>query len=105
MATIYKWTINEMITYPSYEGYQNYITQIKWKYSAVNDGGIEVYLFGQTNYNTLSSPYVPYDQITEEQVFGWLDSDPNAESYRVILDNRIMEKINPVVRTLPLPWN
>jgi hypothetical protein len=104
MATTYFWTINEMLTYPTYEGYENYINQIKWKYSAINEEGIIVYLFGQTNFNNLTENYTPYSEITEEEVIGWLNSDPEIQYYRDNLDRQMLEKLYPLIQTLPLPW-
>lgn len=101
----YKWNIILITLYPSYNGFDNYVNSIRWKYDAnIEDVG-SVYIFGNTNYSGTPEDYTPYDQLTEQQVVSWLDADPMKPDYKRNLDKQLVYKLNPPVITLPLPWN
>jgi hypothetical protein len=101
----YKWNIMSMDLYPEYNGVSNYVTNINWKYDASIDEIGTVSLFGNTTYNSVPETYTPYDQLTESEVISWLDQSPETASYKENLDRQLVEKLNPPVISLALPWN
>jgi hypothetical protein len=49
----------------------------------------------------------PYDNLTEEQVLSWIQSEPNLViNIQANLDGQIANKINPPINPelTPLPW-
>lgn len=53
------------------------------------------------------SPFVPYDQLTNAQVTGWIESSVNpgvVDALQILITNNINNQINPIEQQLPLPW-
>jgi hypothetical protein len=102
---IYKWNIMSMTLYPNYDGFNDYVTAITWKYDANIEDVEGVYLFGNTNYSSVPTDFTPYNELTELQVAGWLESSPMTPTYKKNLDKQLIEKLSPPVISLALPWN
>ena len=108
MAITYTWSIDSMANYPSSEGQSNVVFQVNWKltgtdgtYSASETGGLAVtYVAGE--------PYIPYAQLIEQQVIGWVTSSMNQstlEMYQANIAASIAEQANPPFVISPLPWS
>lgn len=104
--TTYSWTINLLPNYPSAEGQSDVIFEVIWtltgvdgQYSASEQGAIGVnYVEGQ--------PYTPYNELTEEQVLGWVTSTIPEETlniYKTSIQRNIESQKE--VQILPLPWS
>jgi len=108
MANTYRWYINELQTYPEFNGITNFVTNVIWRYNADNGSGTTANLFGQTVFNELienpENPYVPYSSLTENEVVIWLETYNDVVSLQLKLDGIINEQINPLILNLPLPW-
>lgn len=109
MATTYTWIVNQLECYPEKDGYQDVVFSINWVcygYEMANQNQYESCIGGNANV-TLNpdEPYIPYDQLTEEQVLNWIwtsgvDKDlTEAEVYA-----KIQALVNPTVVSPPLPW-
>jgi len=51
--------------------------------------------------------FVPFDQLTEEQVIGWVEAalgDEQVAEYKANIEQQIADKIAPPVESKPLPW-
>jgi hypothetical protein len=105
----YKWVISAMDEYPTSEGLSDVVFNIHYRRQAteVDDKGT---WFAET-YSVLSvsapdpSSFVPYDQLTEAMVEGWLNAGLDVASIDASLTAQIEEQKNPKVVSLPLPWN
>ena len=105
MATTYTTTINSMYTLNSPE--QGFVVNVLFTvlgtdgtYTASIDGNIQFT-------DQVESDYVPYNQLTESEVIGWIDaSTNNQENYYANIDGQIESMINPPVSpsAQPLPW-
>lgn len=101
----YRWYIYEMSVMPNFEGYENFVSIITWRYNCISDLGYEANLLGQTRYNSIEDhPYIGYYDLTENEVNSWLDGQPNLLDLQYNLDKQIDEQMNPPVVTLPIPW-
>ena len=114
MAIEYKWSVAGMKCYPEYEGFENVVFTVHWhllakdgENSASNYGSVKLKL--DPNHE-----YIPYDQLTEEQVIGWVKGtmnqnsnpmSPSAEEYELKLAEEIEKKKRPPEVTPPLPWS
>ena len=49
--------------------------------------------------------YTPYENLTKEQVIGWLEAGLDVESIDRYLEANILEQKNPPVIILPNPWD
>lgn len=106
MTTLYSWTINSLPNYPQYEGQTDVVFVVNWtltgtdgQYTASEQGSVQsIYISGQ--------PFTPYDQLTEEQVLGWVTSSVSEQTlniYKESIDRNIAQQKE--IQILPLPWS
>lgn len=100
----YKWIIYNLSVIPSFEGHNNFVAIINWRYNATSDSGIVANIEGQTNFNTICDSFIDYNNLTENDVISWIESTEDIDSLKQKLDNAINEKINPQIVSLPIPW-
>ena len=105
MTNTYSWFIYEMETYPMFNGFPNFVSKIRWKYTAASEDGFSSNIEGMNTFNQESgNGYIDYYSLTESEVFLWLDSTNDIFQLQSRLDVIIEEKRNPPVVVLPLPW-
>lgn len=107
MATTYNWNVVQMEAYPEKDGYTNVVFQVHWtltgtdgEYTGGAYGSVGVTLDGDGG-------YTPYDELTQEQVVGWVQEALGAEQVAELEANvaaQIEKQINPTVVTPSLPW-
>lgn len=108
MAVTYTWFIEHMNCYPSSEGQQNVVFNVAWRLTGV-DGEFSNSLHGSAAIEPYKSgdPFTPYEQLTEEQVLGWVKETLGADQiseYESAIANRISSLASPPVVIPPLPW-
>lgn len=106
----YTWTATNLIGYPQYEGETDVITTVFYTVAADD---------GQGHTATLSSiqqtpldptvPFIPYADLTNDIVIGWVQDDLGENGVNSIyanLDAQIAAQINPppTPQSFPLPW-
>lgn len=106
MATTFNWVISALDCYPQAEGETDVVFNVHWSCNGT-DGTFNgsVYSTCAVTY-TAGSPYTPYDQLTQDQVLGWIWAngvDKNATQAAVA--QQIANQVNPPVVTPPLPWS
>jgi hypothetical protein len=105
MATTYTTTINSMYTLNSPE--QGFVVNVLFTVSGT-DGTYTASIDGNIQFtDQVESDYVPYDQLTESEVIGWINaSTNNQENYYANINGQIESMINPPVspEAQPLPW-
>lgn len=91
--------IKELVCNADLEGLQDVIVTIN--YDTVKD---DVSIPGSLG---LSAPhesaFIPYEDVTEEMVQGWLNESLNLEEIEAALDSEIAYK-QEVIVSKPLPW-
>lgn len=84
---------------------KNVVYTVHWRYNATNENEIIVDTYGA---QPLSSPdpaaFTPYENITKEQVVGWLEASIDVSALQAGLDEQINLIVNPVDVTLPPPF-
>jgi len=109
MATQFFWAVNSMTAYPQYAGETDVVFQIAWVLSAT-DGTYNSAAYGSVDTTYVAgSPFTPYDQLTIDQVNGWvataLGSDGIAKA-QADCDAAIAAQQDPNLPVMPpLPWN
>jgi hypothetical protein len=107
MAVNYKWVIEQMTCYPTYEEQTDVVFTVYWRVNATENG------FTASNYGSqgveyvAGSPYTPYAQLTQDQVVNWVQTAMGQKMVESILANlatNLQNQINPPVVTPPLPW-
>ena len=94
-----------MPAYPQEEGQSDVVFQVNWQcqaqdglYRAVSNGSVPVTYVA-------SSPFTPYADLTQAQVWGWVNPQIDRTEIETNLQALIDAQKNPTVVTLPLPWS
>jgi len=105
MATTYTTTINKMYTLNTPE--QGFVVNVLFTVSGT-DGTHTASIDGNIQFtDQVESDYIPYDQLTEAEVIGWInDATDNQANYYANIDGQIQSMITPPVSPAaqPLPW-
>lgn len=111
MAISYFWTINPLECYPTASGETDVVFIAHWQYHATETVSGSIYnatnIGTQTLTYTSGSPFTPFNELTLEQVSGWVEEamgPEQVEAMKVNLARQIENQINPPVVTLPAPW-
>lgn len=104
MTITYTTTINSMFTVQAPE--PDYVVNVLWSVSGT-DGTNTASIDGNTQLTVKESNpnFVPYSQLTEADVLGWIPADQIA-SAEANVAGQIESIINPPVspENTPLPW-
>ena len=102
--TNYNWRITSMPSYAQIDGQSDVVFQVNWKCEGTEDklGAVTVGSVPVTY--TAGTPFTPYDQLTQEQVWGWVNPSINRPEIEANLQSMIDEQKNPPVVTPFLPW-
>ena len=107
MSITTTWVIEQMNCYPTADGQTDVVFNVAWRANATNG------IYNATAYGTVGvtyeagSPYTPYDQLTQAQVVGWVQSalgEERVASIEANLATQIDNQVNPPVVNPPLPW-
>jgi len=110
MANTYSWIFPQLEVYPTYASQTNVVFTVHWIMFGTNDltppTSAQVYGTQQVTYEA-GSPFTPYDQLTQEQVQGWVTDAVGAATvanYQATVDQMILDILDPSVQALPPPW-
>lgn len=107
MATEYTWVIAALDCYPEHEGHTDVVVTAHWRLNGV-DGEHTAGVYGTQGF-TLDeeATFVPFADLTEETVIGWVKAamgDEQVAAYEANVAAQIEALINPPVVTPALPW-
>jgi hypothetical protein len=109
METNYKWIINLMQCKEQDGDLQNVVIKVNWIREASatkNDIEYKITMPGTQEFTQVdSSNFTPYDQLTYEQVCGWLDGSIDVTMIDNSLNNQLDLIVNPPLISLPVPWD
>ncbi len=107
MAITYTWSVQEVNAFPVKDGKQNVVFNVHWIAGGA-DGEHTASAYGSTSIAlNADSSFTEYENLTEEQVIGWVKSSMGAEEVAAIeasIVGQINEQINPKIITPSLPW-
>jgi hypothetical protein len=109
-STTYTWNIAALEVYATQSGQLDVVYNIHWRYNATTSSYFsEVYGVQQVSpYNPDSGSFIPYNELTENIVIGWLTDAMGQERVNQLtasLDYEIESRIRPTSLILPAPWN
>lgn len=108
MSITTTWVIEQMNCYPTYESQTDVVFNVHWRANAT-DGAFYATAYGTAGVTyEAGSPYTPYDQLTQDQVVGWVQDAMGPEQVASIeagLAINIANQVNPPTVTPPLPWS
>ncbi len=111
MSITNTWGVVQMDAYPELDGKTDVVFTVHWNLFGAETAGETTYTgytYGSVGV-TLDpdAPYTPYDQLTQEQVVGWVKDalgEEQVAAYEANVAQQIENQINPPVVTPPLPW-
>mgnify|MGYP006273185241 FL=1 len=107
--TIINWSVTAMDCYPQAEGQTDVVFTVHWTCAGTetqNDKtyNASVYSTCAVTY-TAGTPYTPYNQLTQEQVLGWIwESGVDKTATEATVQTQLNNQVNPPVVQPPLPW-
>ena len=108
MANTYSWLISQLECYPQHENETDVVFTVHWRRQAT-DGTHTGDIYGSQSIEfNPADTFVPYAQLTQAEVEGWLEAAMGAErisELNAALDKQIADQINPPVLRMPIPWN
>ena len=108
MANTYNWRINALDAKIHENDLDNVIYTVHWSFIAKDDSEEPVLASSigtlGVKYNPESS-FISYDDLTKEDVVGWLEEGLDVDSMKENLDKQIELKKNPVDETLRPDWD
>ena len=103
--TEFTWQIVSMPSYAQIDGQSDVVFEVKWQclakdenYSAVSAGTVPLTY-------TAGTPFTPYADLTQEQVWGWINPSIDRPEIEANLQAMIDAQKTPEVVTPPLPWS
>lgn len=102
--TTFDWSIVSMPAYPQEAGESDVVFAVNWKCVAINDKGAAVTNGTVPVTYEAGSPFTPYNQLTQEQIWGWINPSIDRPEVEANLEVLIDAKANPPVIIQPLPW-
>lgn len=101
------WNVVQMDCYPEIDGEKDVVFVCHWTLTASEDG-YSSSIYGSVNVSLDSeSPFTPYDQLTEDQVIGWVKDalgQQQVNACEATVEKQLADQKNPPVVTPPLPW-
>ena len=103
--TVFTWTVTQMDCYPQAEGQTDVVFTVHWTCSGT-DGTYNGSVYSTCNVTyEAGTPYTPYDQLTQDQVLGWIwAGGVDQASAEAAVQTQIDNQINPPVTSPALPW-
>ena len=97
--TTYLWTIPQMNRLTA----DGFVVTVHYNVSAT-DGTYSANTYGTVSYTEQpGGTYTPYDQLTEAQVVGWVQTSLGKDTVEASLQGQINAQINPVQES-GVPW-
>jgi hypothetical protein len=111
MAVSYFWTINPLEAYPTASGESDVVFTAHWQLHATETVDETTYtaqsIGTQGLTYTSGSAFTPFEELTLEQVQGWVEGamgEEQVNNMKAGLATNIANQINPPVVTLQSPW-
>lgn len=106
MATTFTWKINNMFTIDTPE--PGFVCNVLWTLTGV-DGEYTASIDGNNTFTVQEGTFTPYDQLTQDQVLGWVQTALGPDgiaNFEANVNGQIQSMKTPPVspQNTPLPW-
>jgi len=99
----YKIIIQNLNYIPIYNTYEKVINKVYWYYEATK-GNISTGIGGSTELTPPESIFIPFDELQESVVVGWISGSLDIDNLQSVLIESIDNIENPkIVQSIP-PW-
>lgn len=110
MATQFSWKVTNMYTVNNVAGEPDYVVNVLWTLTGV-DGEYTASIDGNTQLavDDQNPDYIPYAQLTEPVVLGWVQEslgEQGVANFEANVNGQLESQKNPPVSPVntPLPW-
>lgn len=106
MAITYTWIISQLECRPEQDGLVNVVTTVHWRLRGI-DGEHTAEVYGSVALPGPGQPFVVYEDLTQAQVEGWVESalgEEQVQSFRDNIASQIAALVTPPIVRPPLPW-
>lgn len=107
MTVTNTWSVVQMDAYPEYEGATDVVFTVHWTLNGT-DGEYTGSAYGSQGLALdPEGSFTPYEDLTQEQVIGWVHNAMGEEqvaAYETAVIKQIDDAKNPPVVNPPLPW-
>ena len=105
--TTYTWTVNQMFTINT--PLPKFVIRVFWTLTGT-DSGVSAALTGVSEFEQPGDPFTPYNQLTQQQVIGWVQASINPQeltNMQTSINANIQSRLNPAPtpQPQPLPWS
>ncbi len=107
MEINYNWTINPLEAYPTASGETDVVFVAHWQFYATTGSYFATSIGTQSLTYSSGSTFTPFNDLTLEQVTGWVTESMGSGSVDRMKENlaaQIANQINPPSVTLTSPW-
>ena len=101
------WSITTLYVQKQEDGFADVVHIAAWLVEDT-DGTNTARQGGETELPSPSAPFIPYADLTEAEVIGWVQSILGAQEVAAIeanLNAQIVYMQSPPIETPPLPWS
>lgn len=110
MSTIFTWTITRMQCLAQADWQTDVVIVASWNCNGAVVQNNVPYASDYSGTLTFtldpSVPITPFNQLTQDQVLGWVWQEPNLkQTVESNVSSQLDRLINPPVTTPPLPWS
>jgi len=95
-------TFNWNVVQTNYNTIDKFITTVHYTVNAV-DGEFTASTYGTVSYTQEDKAYIPYADLTQAEVIGWVQDSLGQDTVEASLTSQIEAQKNPVQET-GLPW-
>lgn len=99
----YKIIIQNLNYMPTYNTYEKVVNKVYWYYQATK-GTISTGIGGDTELTPPESIFIPFDELQEEVVVGWISGSLDIDNLQNTLINSIDNIENPKIVQSSPPW-
>ena len=101
----YDWNISQLDCIPDSHGRQDYVVTAHWQCNGT-DGTYSGSVYSTTGFAVVEGEaFTPYDQLTKEQVLGWIWANGvDKDATEAAVAQQIENQINPPIVSPALPW-
>jgi len=110
--TTMTWSIEQLSCYPEVDNYVDVVFNAAWRVNGVDDtSGTPLYatVYGSQGIAPYDgkSPFIPYADLQEAVVIGWVQDAMGESQVAAInanIEQQIENQVNPPTTNPPLPW-
>jgi hypothetical protein len=107
MAITYTWEITNMRKASQLDGLENVLVHVRWKKIGTDENGTTGEFQGATPLSAPSGDFTPYEELTKEQVLGWVQAvvvGSYEQHVNEQIQKQIIKKNDPWADVDTAPW-